>query len=969
MLSRGAEWHRWDPHIHSPGTVLNDQFGSDDPWEQYLEAIAARTPRIRAIGVTDYYLPDNYEKTLAFKKAGRLPDVPLIFPNIEMRLDAAAKSGFINIHLLVSPDKPDHVDQLRRILSRLTFSAFDDSFSCTPGDLLQLGQLSRPDIQDAPAALREGATQFKVNFADLRKVLHDSAWAKSNILVAVAGGSGDGTSGLRAAADATLRQEIEKFAHIIFSSSPAQREFWLGQRTASVAELRTRYGGLKPCLHGSDAHSQSQVGEPQEDRFSWVKGGLEFDSLRQACIDPASRVYVGPKPPAITMPSQVISALTVEDADWIATSEIPFNAGLVAIIGARGSGKTALAEMIATGCDGVPEAVWHEAATHDSSFLTRARLHLGNGRVRLIWGGDDEVCRYLDGRDSGSPASFARVRYLSQQFVDDLCSSGGPTDGLIAEIERVVFEAHAHEARDGALDFGGLRNRRTQRFRQARAREAEAILQIAQRISEEFEKERLAEPLARQVEQKKKQIAGYKADLGKLVIGGSDAQLKRHQELQAAAQVLRKKMESYKQQRRTFEGLRDEVDSMRATIAPEMLRQSQARHAGSGMSAEQWEEFRLDYTGPVDERLTHYVTSVNRNIAELEGSGPEAQSERGPYVAEDADLNNVKLATLRVEIARLEGLLNADKLVRDQYAALSRRIGQEAGALETLEGRLTDARGAAERRRVLQQERNAAYKRVFEAIVAEEQALSELYAPIAKRLEGAGGTLHKLRFSISRMADARTWAACAEEQLLDRRLEGPFRGRGALVELVEKELKPHWETGSASGVAKSMSDFIATYQGALAASLKRPEGTRVTPTTRVPKTTLTAAARRHRVEGGPSSSARRRAGAVGWLLTAAPVPPFGRSDGARSVGGAPGWTHRPPPSRCGKRGQEVRGGWRWLERRGSRAVRPRPAHAMAHRDTSLSELCRELGIRPVTLYRYVGPQGQLREQGQKVLAS
>ena len=43
--------------------------------------------------------------------------------------------------------------------------------------------------------------------------------------------------------------------------------------------------------------------------------------------------------------------------------------------------------------------------------------------------------------------------------------------------------------------------------------------------------------------------------------------------------------------------------------------------------------------------------------------------------------------------------------------------------------------------------------------------------------------------------------------------------------------------------------------------------------------------------------------------------------------------------------------------------------AMAHRDTSVSALCRELGIRPVTLYRYVGPQGQLREQGQKVLAS
>ena len=42
--------------------------------------------------------------------------------------------------------------------------------------------------------------------------------------------------------------------------------------------------------------------------------------------------------------------------------------------------------------------------------------------------------------------------------------------------------------------------------------------------------------------------------------------------------------------------------------------------------------------------------------------------------------------------------------------------------------------------------------------------------------------------------------------------------------------------------------------------------------------------------------------------------------------------------------------------------------AMAKRDTSVSELCRELGIRPVTLYRYVDPEGGLRERGRKVLA-
>ncbi len=42
---------------------------------------------------------------------------------------------------------------------------------------------------------------------------------------------------------------------------------------------------------------------------------------------------------------------------------------------------------------------------------------------------------------------------------------------------------------------------------------------------------------------------------------------------------------------------------------------------------------------------------------------------------------------------------------------------------------------------------------------------------------------------------------------------------------------------------------------------------------------------------------------------------------------------------------------------------------MAHRATSVSALCRELGVTPVTRYRYVGPQGQLREQGEQVRAS
>ena len=128
MITRGSEWRRWEPHIHTPGTVLNNQFGGDDPWPNYLATLEARLPRIEAIAATDYYVTDTYEQILVHKANGRLPDVKLIFPNIEVRLDVAAKSGFVNLHLLVSPEYPNHLVEVHRILTRLQFHAFDDCF-------------------------------------------------------------------------------------------------------------------------------------------------------------------------------------------------------------------------------------------------------------------------------------------------------------------------------------------------------------------------------------------------------------------------------------------------------------------------------------------------------------------------------------------------------------------------------------------------------------------------------------------------------------------------------------------------------------------------------------------------------------------------------------------------------------------------------------------------------------------------
>jgi hypothetical protein len=812
VISRGSEWHRWEPHIHSPGTILNNHFGAGDPWSAYLTTLQGLKPKIEAVAVTDYYVTDTYETFRQHKAAGWLPGVVLLFPSIELRLDVAARSGFVNIHLLVSPEDPEHVSEVKRILKRLQFSAFNDRFDCTREELIKLGKRADSSITDDGAALRYGATQFKVNFDQLRKVIDESEWAQQNILIAVAGGADDGTSGIRQAADATVRQEIEKFAHIIFASSPAQREFWIGQRGVTIEELRARYDGCKPCLHGSDSHDQESVGQPVDNRFSWIKGALEFDTLRQACIDPEGRAYVGEQPPRPAMPSQIISHIRIDNADWANTPDIPLNPGLVAIIGARGSGKTALADVIAAGCDAITPSAWDGDESISPSFLARARRLIGSATTTLTWGGGSTVTRSLDGSDANGHMSFPRARYLSQQFVEELCSAQGVSDGLVDEIERVIFESHSQDDREWALDFAELREQQTSRFQQAREREAEAISDISDRIATEFEKESLVATLVSQVVQTKKLIADYTADRARLVVKGTEAQVERHTHLSEAAQKLRSKIQSFGNQRRTFVALQDEVRSMRATGSPEMLRQAQARHTNSGLNAKQWDEFLLIYKGDVDKSLSGYIAWADGEVRKLNGVTPLPGDPNDALIADTVDVSTLPLALITAEMTRLEALFSANKLVRDQYTALTKRITQEASALQTLESRLTDAQGAAARRKDLQTERDDTYGRVFEAIINEQNALVGLYAPLMLRLAASTGTLNKLSFSVRRVADAQAWGTFAEEQLLDRRKTGPFYGRGSLIAVATEALKLAWETGSAADVQAAMTDFMKRYR-------------------------------------------------------------------------------------------------------------------------------------------------------------
>ncbi len=805
----GSRWHRWEPHVHAPGTIINDQFKGPDAWDRYLIALETSTPRIRAIGVTDYYDTETYERVCGAKQAGRLTDCSLVFPNIEMRLNVGTVKGkWVNVHLIVSPDDPEHLLQLHRLLARLTFAAYGDKFSCTREDLKRLGRAHDAFLTTASAALQCGAQQFKVSFDQLKETLQ-SDWAQENVLVAVAGSETDGAGGVRDAADAALRQEIERFAHVIFASSAAQREFWLGQRSADEETLRVRYGGLKPCLHGSDAHDDTAVGAPEGDRYSWVKGAIQFDALRQACIDPAGRAYVGPQSPAAAAASNVISRVEIRGADWVSTPTIALNPGLIAIIGARGSGKTALADVIALGCEAFLEP------PSPGSFLSRARDLLQGASVSLHWACGQANERALDGSEQDESFQYPRARYLSQQFVEELCSAHGVTDALMHEIQRVIFVAHSLSDRGGAVDFDELLELKASRFRTNRRREEEALANLSESIGIELEKQKLVEGLKKQLEEKKKLVAGYQRDREKLVAKGSEVRVLRLEALTKEAEKVRGCLRFFAREEQSLLGLRDEVGNVRTNQAPEALRQMRARYKTTGLVEEEWSSFLLDYKGDVDSALNQHLAKARKGAQDWRGVPPSAPANAlTPVIPDEAKLDRQPLAVLEAEIARLEKLVSIDRDTSQKFAALSKRIAEEGTAISRLEERLVDCEGAKARINVLVQEREASYGRVFDAITSEQQVLLSLYQPLRGRLDTAKETLQKLSFSVGREADIERWAADGES-LLDLRQRGPFKGRGTLAQVAESMLKPDWEGGLPEAVVDSMSRFRTDHQDAL----------------------------------------------------------------------------------------------------------------------------------------------------------
>jgi energy-coupling factor transporter ATP-binding protein EcfA2 len=801
---RGSVWRRWDPHIHTPGTAMNNQFGPD-AWDDYLTQIEQSEPRIEALGITDYCSIDEYEKALDFQIAGRLPQVGLIFPNIELRLPTATKSDHpVNVHLLVSPEDPNHVDEIRRFLRTLKFSSGRESFVCDRADLVRLGQAHDPNIREETSALAAGTNLFKVTLENLKQSLEGSAWAQNNIIIGVAAGTTDGTSGVRDAGGSleAVRVEIERIAHVIFASSPAQRTFWIGRGALNAEEIIKRYDGLKPCINGSDAHKLADVGRPDGNRRTWVKGDATFESLRQACLEPKERVLVAEQPPKGALDYRVIDRVTVSGADWMATPEIPLSPGLVAIIGARGSGKTALADLLAAGA---AAASTHET---DQTFLQRAKHHLAGSNVALAWG---------DGVVSGTdlpPSSFVgddapRVQYLSQQFVERLCSSEGITDELLTEIERVIFEAHPYEERLGASSFRELLDLRASHGRDLR-RFAQSEMDD---LADQIEAERVIGDELPGIRKEQVRLAGTlaedkKARAGMVVVGGEE-RAKRLEALNSAVVAKQAEVDALKRQEKSLSDLVDAVKDISARRVPAIQAELERDYSGAGLTATEWQDFNLGFSGDPSKLVRERLVAVRRAIEDLVGPAlakPTQPAEQlAPFVADQADLSGETLSALRAEAWRLGELIGLDANRQRQLQALNDKIAKTEAALVSINGNITQAEGASGRVKALRLKRKQAYSSLFDGFASEQEQLEEMYSPLKQVLGAEKGTLGRLTFSVRRIVDVEAWSKQGEA-LLDLRT-GVFRGHGELLNQVQDKLMPAWETGASADVADAMGAF------------------------------------------------------------------------------------------------------------------------------------------------------------------
>lgn len=398
---RGSLWHRWDLHFHTPSSFDYDDKSVTN--QQIVDRLV--TEGVRVVAITDHHRIDVARVLeLQHLGGGQLT----VLPGMELRGDHGGKP--IN-YICIFPENCDldHIWTTLQGSLGLTTKAISDK----GGD------------QKIYVPIGKGAEETR----KLHGVVSIHAGSKTNSIEGI--------------------QNKEQFQQQIKYDITKQ---WvdlmeIGQLKDIDIHVKIIFpdtGLDKPLIVCSDNHKITEyfVKAPL-----WFRADPTFRGLLMILREPRDRVYIGDRPPEVVRVEQnrtkYIRSVSFQrkaggpaSEIWF-TGNVPFNRGLVAIVGNKGSGKSALSDTL---------GLLGATKNSDSfSFLSKERFrHPTAGRATdfeatLEWESGETLTRCL--AEIVKPEEVERVKYLPQDHVEKVCNElvGIGEEGFERELKSVIF--------------------------------------------------------------------------------------------------------------------------------------------------------------------------------------------------------------------------------------------------------------------------------------------------------------------------------------------------------------------------------------------------------------------------------------------------------------------------------------------------------------------------------------------------
>jgi len=490
-MNRGATWGKWDLHIHTPasyewrgGKRLRD-ITSDEERQNLLKEVVEgiNASGCVAVAIMDYWTFDGVKALRAnLKRPDSVKCNATIFPGIELRMVSPGEFR-LNMHALLNPDLSD--DKLDAFKTQLKLSISGKPL--TDGYLVEWARnhISADRIQQLGLTKEGIISSDAVALAAASKtaeVLPDSVAEALRILgerdavLFVPFDTNDGVAKIKFREHYSFPREVLAMEAIFEVSALKTRDAFAGIKTAENEAFFDEFMGAikhpKLAVRGSDAHKVSEYGVFPAGKSTWIKASPTFAGLLQACREPANRSYIGTQPPKLDFvdknPHLFLNTIRVrkkpgapEPGDWFDPTELPLNHDLVALVGRKGSGKSALADVIGMLGD-TPNGRYF-------SFLSDQRFRLpkdnkaSSFEAQLEWVQDTKEPEWRGLSEARLSSSVARVKYLPQRYFEELCNDHvrGDDSLLQSELRTVIFSHIPSDGRKGAATLEELIRLRT----------------------------------------------------------------------------------------------------------------------------------------------------------------------------------------------------------------------------------------------------------------------------------------------------------------------------------------------------------------------------------------------------------------------------------------------------------------------------------------------------------------------------